>query len=86
MRVSALHRRRFWSTFGGRRRSAPANSAPACGGQASGDYPAPRTLTPVEIDAVVAYLQARIVGKGRITRAECLAYCDDQQVWCEEYK
>ncbi len=63
-----------------------ANSASACGGQASGDYPAPRTLTPVEIDAVVAYLQARIVGKGRITRAECLAYYDDQQDWCEEYK
>jgi mono/diheme cytochrome c family protein len=63
-----------------------AGSAPACGGQASGDYPAPRTLTPVEIDAVVAYLQARIVGKGRITKAECLAYYDDQQDWCEEYK
>jgi len=63
----------------------------ACNGQALGPppsdlYPTPRTLTRDEIDAVVTYLQARIVGKGRITKAECLAYYDDQQDWCEEYK
>jgi mono/diheme cytochrome c family protein len=61
--------------------------ANACSGQAGGDlYPAPRTLTSGEIDAVVAYLQARIVGRGRITKVECLAYYDDQPDWCEEYK
>jgi mono/diheme cytochrome c family protein len=49
-------------------------------------YPTPRTLTPQQIDAVVAYLQARIVGRGRITRAECLAYYDDQEDMCEDYK
>jgi Cytochrome c len=49
-------------------------------------YPTPRSLTPDQIDAVVAYLQARIVGRGRITRAECLAYYDDQEDMCEDYK
>jgi mono/diheme cytochrome c family protein len=64
-----------------------AGTARACSGQAGGDlYPAPRTLTSNEIDAVIAYLQARIVGHGRITKTECLAYYDDQPDWCEEYK
>ena len=64
----------------------------ACNGQALGAppsdlYPAPRTLTPDEIDAVVTYLQARIVGKGRtITKQECLFYYADQPDWCDEYK
>jgi len=49
-------------------------------------YPTPRTLSPEQIDAVVAYLQARIVGRGRITRAECLAYYDGQEDPCEDYK
>ena len=50
-------------------------------------YPTPRALTPERIDAVVAYLQARIVGRGRITRAECLAYYDGQEEdMCEDYK
>jgi hypothetical protein len=49
-------------------------------------YPAPRTLTPDEIDAVVAYLQARIIGHGGITRAECLAYYDDRPDECEDYQ
>ena len=48
-------------------------------------YPTPRTLNPEQIDAVVAYLQARVVGRGRITRAECLAYFDDEDA-CEDYK
>jgi hypothetical protein len=45
--------------------------------------PTPRNLGLDEIDAVVAYLQARIVGHGKITREECLGYyegkedCDD---------
>jgi hypothetical protein len=39
-----------------------------------------------EIDLVIAYLQARIIGHGRITREECLAYCDGQADACEDYK
>jgi mono/diheme cytochrome c family protein len=63
-----------------------ANTARACSTGAGGDlYPAPRTLTSDEIDAVVAYLQARIVGRGRITKAECLAYYDDHPDWCQDY-
>jgi mono/diheme cytochrome c family protein len=62
-----------------------AGSAPACG-QVVGEYPAPRTLTPDQIDAVVAYLQARIVGHGRITKAECLAYYDNQEDMCVDYQ
>jgi len=49
-------------------------------------YPTPRSLTPDQIDAVVAYLQARILGRGRITRAECLAYYEDQEDMCEDLK
>ncbi len=64
----------------------------ACNGQALGPppsdlYPTPRTLTSDEIDAVVMYLQARIVGKGRtITKQECLFYYADQPDWCDDYK
>jgi len=64
----------------------------ACNGQALGAppgdlYPAPRTLTPDEIDSIVTYLQARIIGKGRtITKQECLFYYADQPDWCDEYK
>jgi mono/diheme cytochrome c family protein len=64
----------------------------ACNGQALGPppsdlYPAPRTLTPDEIDTVVTYLQARIIGKGRtITKQECLFYYADQPDWCDDYK
>jgi hypothetical protein len=48
--------------------------------------PSSRKLTADEIDAVIAYLQARIIGRGRITRQECLAYYEDQQDSCEDYK
>jgi mono/diheme cytochrome c family protein len=48
--------------------------------------PTPRTLTPDEIDAVIAYLQARIIGRGKITREECLSYYEDQPDTCEDYK
>ena len=47
-------------------------------------YPAGVTLTPAEIDAVIAYLQARIIGRGRITKQECLAYYDDRPDECED--
>jgi hypothetical protein len=54
----------------------------ACYGRPLGDVPdslqpTPRSLSLDEIDAVIAYLQARIVGRGKITREECLAYFDD---------
>jgi hypothetical protein len=39
--------------------------------------PTPRTLRLDEIDALIAYLQARIIGHGKITHAECLAYFGD---------
>ena len=64
----------------------------ACNGQALGPppndlYPTPRNLTPDEIDAVVTYLQARVVGKSRtITKQECLFYYADQPDWCDDYK
>jgi mono/diheme cytochrome c family protein len=47
-------------------------------------YPAGVTLTPAEIDAVIAYLQARIIGRGRITKQECLAYYDDRPDECDD--
>ncbi len=49
-------------------------------------YPAGRTLTPDEIDAVIAYLQARIIGRGRITKEECLFYYPDRPDECEDFK
>jgi hypothetical protein len=48
--------------------------------------PTPRLLNPDEIDAVIAYLQARIIGHGKITREECLFYYDDKPESCEDYK
>src|SRR5437016_3076844 len=49
-------------------------------------YPAGTTLTPDQIDAVIAYLQARIIGRGRITKEECLAYYADRPDECEDIK
>jgi|SRR6267143_5182287 hypothetical protein len=48
--------------------------------------PTARMLTLDEIDAVIAYLQARIIGRGKITRGECLSYYEDQPDTCEDYK
>jgi mono/diheme cytochrome c family protein len=48
-------------------------------------YPAPAKLTAEEIDNVVAYLQARIIGKGKITKQECLLYYTDKPDWCDDY-
>ena len=50
-----------------------------------GDYPTPRKLSAEEIDNVVAYLQARIVGKGKVTKQECLLYYTDKPDWCDDY-
>jgi mono/diheme cytochrome c family protein len=49
-------------------------------------YPAGTTLTLDQIDAVIAYLQARIIGRGRITKEECLAYYSDRPDECEDIK
>ena len=59
--------------------------AAMCSGEV-GLYPTPRNLTSDEIDAVVTYLQARIVGHGRITKTECLAYYDGQEDTCGEFQ
>jgi mono/diheme cytochrome c family protein len=48
--------------------------------------PTPRNLTLEEIDDVIAYLQTRIIGRGKITREECLSYFDGQSDECEDYK
>ena len=48
--------------------------------------PTPRTLTSDEIDAVIGYLKSRIIGRGRITREECLAYYENQADCCEDYR
>jgi mono/diheme cytochrome c family protein len=48
--------------------------------------PTPRALTLGEIDDVIAYLQTRIIGRGKITREECVAYFDGQSDECEDYK
>jgi hypothetical protein len=53
-----------------------------CYGQPLGDapdnlQPNPRYLGLDEIDALIGYLQARVVGRGKITREECLSYFDD---------
>ena len=56
------------------------------GGRAGQSAPIRAQLSPDEIDAVIAYLQARIIGRGRITREEYLSYYQDQADWCEDYK
>ena len=47
--------------------------------------PTPRVLSLEEIDTLVAYLQALIVGRGPITRKECLAYYEYAPD-CEDYQ
>ena len=58
---------------------ADAYTKQGCYGQTLGPvpdglYPTPRALSPAEIEAVVAYLQARIIGHGKVTSQECAAY------------
>ena len=59
--------------------------ARGCPGGDGDLYPAPSKLSPEEIDNVVAYLQARIIGRGKITKQECLLYYTDKPDWCEDY-
>jgi mono/diheme cytochrome c family protein len=63
-----------------------------CYGQALGAvpdnlYPAPRTLTPAQIDSVITYLQARVLGQRKITHEDCLYYYyDAPSSWCGDNK
>jgi mono/diheme cytochrome c family protein len=59
--------------------------ATACPGGGGELYPAPSKLSRADIDNVVAYLQARIIGKGKITKQECLLYYTDKPDWCDDY-
>ena len=61
------------------------DGASGCPGGGGDLYPAPAKLSREEIDDVVAYLQARIVGKGKITKQECLLYYTDKPEWCDDY-
>jgi hypothetical protein len=69
-----------------------AYEAHACYGRPLGDappdlFPAPRKITSAEIDAVIAYLQTSVIGRGEITRAECVVYYDGYNAEaCEAYK
>jgi mono/diheme cytochrome c family protein len=40
--------------------------------------PTPRSLSTDEIGALIAYLEARIVGHGKVTHEECVAYFGDK--------
>jgi hypothetical protein len=70
---------------------AGAYSVRACYGQPLGTapdnlYPAPRLLTPVQIDSVIDYLQAHVLGRRQITHEDCLYYYyyDAPSSWCDE--
>jgi mono/diheme cytochrome c family protein len=63
-----------------------------CYGQPAGPppddlYPSGRTLSAQEIDDVVTYLRARIVGKRAVTREECAWYYEERaSAFCDEPK
>ncbi|SRR6266566_4071685 len=61
------------------------DGARGCPGGGGELYPAPTKLTAEQIENVVAYLQARIIGRGKITKQECLLYYTDKPDWCEDY-
>jgi mono/diheme cytochrome c family protein len=54
------------------------------GAAPDGLYPAPRTLTPAEIDSVIIYLQAHVLGRRQITHEDCLYYYYDSPTWCDD--
>jgi mono/diheme cytochrome c family protein len=69
---------------------AGAYTARACYGRPLGAapddlQPTPRTLSLDEIDGLVAYLQARIVGHGKVTHTECLSYFEGKAD-CDDFK
>jgi mono/diheme cytochrome c family protein len=46
----------------------------------------PATFQPREIDLVVAFLTERVVGKGPMDRAKCVAYWGSEVDACKEFK
>jgi len=64
----------------------------ACQGQPTGAvpdalYPTPRMLGLQEIDAVVTYLRARVIGRRAVTPQECNYYYGDMaDTFCEKEK
>ena len=64
----------------------------ACQGQPTGAapdalYPTPRMLSLQEIDAVVTYLRARVIGRRAVTPQECAYYYGDlADTFCEKDK
>ena len=46
----------------------------------------PATFQPREIDLVVAFLMERVVGKGPMDRAKCVAYWGSEVDACKEFK
>jgi mono/diheme cytochrome c family protein len=69
---------------------AQAYTVHACYGQPLGTapdnlYPAPRTLTQAQIDSVITYLQAHVLGRRQITHEDCMYYYyDEPSSWCED--
>ncbi len=63
-----------------------------CYGQPTGAvpdalYPTPRMLSVQEIDVLVTYLRARVIGKRAVTPQECAYYYEDlASTWCEPDK
>ena len=46
---------------------------------------AKRTLTLAQIDSVIAYLQAHVLGRRKITHEDCLYYYyDSPGSWCDD--
>jgi hypothetical protein len=61
--------------------------AKALGSAPNDLYPAPGKLKPSEIDSLIAYLQARVIGRGKITHDECVLYYDGyNSELCNEYR
>ena len=63
-----------------------------CYGQPTGAvpdalYPTPRMLSPQEIESVVTYLRARIIGRRAVTPEECAYYYGDlADTFCDKEK
>ena len=56
-------------------------------GPVPGDVSAGAALSTDEIDALVAYLEANVVGKRRVTKADCTAYYEDENAQeCASYR
>jgi hypothetical protein len=99
LRVAALDRAALKLTISCGRPGTPmpsfdegAYEVRSCYGRPPGEappdlFPAPRKISPGEIDALIAYLQSSIIGRGEITRAECVVYYDGYNAEaCDAYR